>query len=310
MTAKSITVGGISVDLSNTGKVLFPDDGVTKGDLIEYYRDMAGRMLPYFRDRPVTMMRYPDGITGPRIVQKNVPDYFPGWASRTEVKKEGGTVRHVLIDKAATLVYLANQACIELHVFLSRTDRLDYPDQLVVDLDPPGSSEFDQARRCALWLRSLLEDELGLTSYVKTTGGHGLHVHVPLNRREGFDDVRAFARAAASVVAARHPDAITVEQRKDKRGGRVYADVMRDAYAQTVVAPYVVRGRPHALVATPLHWDEVEDTRLTPDRFSIRTVARRLDDTADPWADMSRRRYGLAGPRRRLAQINAAGAGE
>lgn len=310
MTAKSITVGGISVDLSNTGKVLFPGDGVTKGDLIEYYRDMAGRMLPYFRDRPVTMMRYPDGITGPRIVQKNAPDYFPGWASRTEVKKEGGTVRHVLIDKAATLVYLANQACIELHVFLSRTDRLDYPDQLVVDLDPPGSSEFDQARRCALWLRSLLEDELGLTSYVKTTGGHGLHVHVPLNRREGFDDVRAFARAAASVVAARHPDAITVEQRKDKRGGRVYADVMRDAYAQTVVAPYVVRGRPHALVATPLHWDEVEDTRLTPDRFSIRTVARRLDDTADPWADMSRRRYGLAGPRRRLAQINAAGAGD
>jgi bifunctional non-homologous end joining protein LigD len=143
MTAKSVTVGGIRVDLSNTGKVLFPDDGITKGDLIEYYRDMAGRMLPYFRDRPVTMTRYPDGINGPRIVQKNVPDYFPGWVSRTEVKKEGGTLWHVLGDKPATFVYLANQACIELHVFLSRTDRLDHPDQLVVDLDPPGSGGFD-----------------------------------------------------------------------------------------------------------------------------------------------------------------------
>lgn len=310
MTAKSsVTVGGIRVELSNTGKVLFPGDGITKGDLIEYYRHTAGRMLPYFRDRPVTMTRYPDGIKGPRIVQKNVPDYFPGWVTRTEVKKEGGTLRHVIGDKPATFVYLANQACIELHVFLSRTDRLDHPDQLVVDLDPPGSGGFEQARRCALWLRSLLEDELGLTSYVKTTGGRGLHVHVPLDRREGFDDVRAFARDAAGVLAARHPDVITIEQRKDKRGDRVYADVMRDAYAQTVVAPYVVRGRPGALVATPLHWDEVEDTGLVPDRFSIRTIAARLDSTADPWAGMSRRRYGLAGPRRRLARINAAGAG-
>jgi bifunctional non-homologous end joining protein LigD len=310
MTDKSVTVGGIRVDLSNTGKVLFPDDGITKGDLIEYYQDTAERMLPYFRDRPVTMMRYPDGITGPRIVQKNAPGYFPGWVTRTEVKKEGGTLRHVLCDKPATFVYLANQACIESHVFLSRTDRLDHPDQFVVDLDPPGSAEFGQARRCALWLRSLLEDELGLTTYVKTTGGHGLHVHVPLNRQEGFDEVRAFARDASAVIAARHPDVLTVEQRKDKRGGRVYADIMRNAYAQTVVAPYVVRGRPGALVATPLHWDEVEDTGLAPDRFSIRTIAGRLGDTADPWAGMSRRRYGLAGPRRRLAQINAAGAGE
>jgi bifunctional non-homologous end joining protein LigD len=310
MTAKSVTIGGIDVELSNTGKVLFPDDGITKGDLIEYYADMAERMLTYFRDRPVTMMRYPDGITGPRIVQKNVPRYFPGWVSRTEVKKEGGTVWHVLADKPATFVYLANQACIELHVVLSRTDRLEHPDQLVVDLDPPDSGEFNQARRCALWLRSLLEDELGLTSYVKTTGGRGLHVHVPLDRREGFDEVRAFAREAAGVVAARHPDVLTIEQRKDKRGDRVYGDVMRDAYAQTVVAPYVVRGRPGALVATPLHWDEVEDTRLAPDWFSMRTIGPRLERTADPWAGMSRRRYGLAGPRRRLAQIKAAGTGE
>jgi bifunctional non-homologous end joining protein LigD len=307
MTAKRVMAGGIGVELSNTGKVFYPGDGITKGDLIGYYRDMAGRMLPYLRDRPVTMARYPDGIAGPRIVQKNVPGHFPGWVTRTEVKKEGGTLRHVLCDKPATLVYLANQACIEVHVFLSRTGRLDRPDQLVVDLDPPGSGGFGQARRCALWLRRLLGDELGLTCYVKTTGGHGLHVHVPLNRRQDFDDVRAFARDAALLLAGRHPDDLTVEQRKDKRGGRVYADIMRNAYAQTVVAPYAVRARPGAPVATPLHWDEVEDGRLAPDRFTIRTIAARLDRVDDPWAGMSGRHYGVARLRRDLDRARADG---
>lgn len=305
MTAKIVTAGGISVELSNPGKVLFPDDKITKSELAGYYRRMAGRMLPYLRDRPLTMARYPDGIAGHRIVQKNVPDYFPAWVSRAEVKKEGGTVRHVICDKPATLVYLASQACIEPHVFLSRTDRIDHPDQLVVDLDPPDSGGFDAARRCALWLRALLEGDLGVTCYVKTTGGHGLHVHVPLDRRAGFDQVRAFARDAAALLAGRHPDVLTLEQRKGKRGGRVYADIMRNAYAQTVVAPYAVRARPGALVATPLHWDEVDDGRLSPGSFTLRTIAGRLDRADDPWAGMPRRRYGLARPARRLGGLAA-----
>jgi bifunctional non-homologous end joining protein LigD len=303
MTAQAVTVGGISVELSNTGKVFFPDEKITKGDVVEYYHGMADRMLPYLRDRPLTMMRYPDGITGHRIVQKNVPDYFPGWVSRAEVKKEGGTIRQVICDKPATLVYVANQGCIEPHIFLSRIDRLDHPDQLVVDLDPPDSSRFDAARRCALWLRTLFEDELGATCYVKTTGGHGLHVHVPLDRRADFDEVRAFVRAAAALVASRHPDVVTSEQRKDNRGGRMYLDIMRNAYAQTVVAPYAVRARPGALVATPLHWDELADSGLSPGSFTMRTIAGRLDRTDDPWAGMPRRRYGVAGLARRLGEL-------
>src|SRR5439155_23343201 len=150
----------------------------------------------------------------------------------------------------ATLVYLANQACIEIHGFTSRVDKLDAPDQVVFDFDPPDGKRFAEVRRAALWARDLLDGELGLTSFVRTTGGRGLHVHVGLNRRADFDEVREFAHRVAEMLARRHPDAITAEQRKDKRGDRIYADVMRNAYAQTVVASYGVRGRPGAPVAT------------------------------------------------------------
>jgi bifunctional non-homologous end joining protein LigD len=300
-----MTVSGITVELSNTGKVLFPDPGITKGELAGYYRDMAGRMLPYLRDRPLVMERYPDGITGERIVQKNVPRYFPDWVTRTEVKKQDGTLLQVVGDKPATLVYLANQACVEMHAFLSRIGALDRPDQLVFDLDPPDDQHFGQVRKLALELRELLEGELGLTAFVKTTGGRGLHVHVPLAARDDFDAVRQFARQVSEVLAAREPDLLTTQQRREGRGDRVYADVMRNAYAQTAVAPFSVRARPGAPVATPLAWDEVEDPGLTPRRFTLRTVGERLDKLgkSDPWAGLARRRYGLARPAERLERL-------
>ena len=153
-------VGGIPVQLSHLDKVFFPDDGITKGDLVAYYESMAPRIIGYLKDRPLVMDRYPDGITGQRLVQKNVPRYFPDWITRAEVKKQGGVVRHVICDKPATLVYLANQACIELHVFLSSLAALDRPDQLVFDLDPPDEAGFGLARRHALNLRELLEGDL------------------------------------------------------------------------------------------------------------------------------------------------------
>jgi bifunctional non-homologous end joining protein LigD len=302
---EAVKVSGITVELSNTGKTLFPADEITKGDLVGYYRDIAARMLPYLRDRPLSMERYPDGITGERIVQKNVPRYFPDWIARTPVKKQGGTLVQVICDRPATLVYLANQACIEMHAFLSRTGALERADQLIFDLDPPDDHRFDLVKQLALGLRHLLEEELGMTAFVKTTGGKGLHVHVPLNASDDFDTVRAFARQASEVLAAREPDSLTVEQRKDSRGDRVYSDVMRNAYAQTAVAPYSVRARPGAPVATPLDWAELEDPALTPHQFTLRTVGDRLDrlGASDPWAGMPRRRYGLARPAQRLAKL-------
>jgi bifunctional non-homologous end joining protein LigD len=302
--ADEITIGGITVPLSHPDKVLFPGDGVTKADLARYYADVADRMLPWLRDRPITMVRYPDGLDGQRFFQKNAPSYFPGWIRRVRVGKEGGEVEHVLCDKPATLVYLANQACIEIHAFLSRVDKLGAPDQMVFDFDPPDGERFGDVRRAALWARDLLDGELGLTSFVRTSGGRGLHVHVALNRRAEFEEVREFAHHAAEVLARRHPDAITVEQRKDKRGSRIYADVMRNAYAQTVTASYGVRARPGAPVATPLSWAEVEDDGLAPGRFTMATIRARLDGGTDPWADFAESRHGLGQAAKRLAKLD------
>jgi bifunctional non-homologous end joining protein LigD len=296
MAAQKLQAGRITVELSNTGKVLFPDGGFTKGDLIGYYYGVADRILPLLRDRPVTMIRYPDGITAHPILQKNAPDYFPDWITRAEVAKQGGTVHHVICDKPATLAYLANQACIELHVFLSRLAAVDRPDQLIFDLDPPDDQHFDGVRRAALLLRELLEGELGLTSFVKTTGGKGVHVHVPLRADDDFDAVRQFGRQVAEALTARAPDLLTTEQRKDKRSDLIYVDMMRNAYAQTAIAPYAVRGRPGAPVATPLHWAELDDAELSPRLFTIATVPdriARLTGRDDPWAGLPSRRYGL-----------------
>ena len=308
MTAEQIQAGGITVELSHTSKVLFPDDGITKGDLVTYYAGAAEVMLPWLRDRPVTMRRYPDGITGPGIIQKNVPRYFPDWITRAEVRKQGGSLQQVICDKPATIVYLANQACIEVHAFLSRLDRIDDPDQLIFDLDPPDANRFGDVRTIALRLRHLLEEELGLATFVKTTGGKGLHVHVPLNATADFDTGREFTQAVAALLAARNPDLATTEQRKDNRGDLIYLDVMRNSYAQLAVAPYSVRGRPGAHVATPLSWAEVEDDALSPGEFTIKTVPDRISGLrrdGDPWAGMGRRASGLTRAQERLRKLAA-----
>ena len=318
-TREQLKVGRLTVPLTNTGKVLFPDEEITKGDLIGYYHAAAEQMLPYLRERPLAMALYPDGITGERIFQKNVGRHFPDWIPRVEVGKQGGQLCQVVATKAADLVYLANQACIELHPFLSRVgrpgpqgqpsqaDQLHRPDMLIFDLDPPGTGHFEAVRTAALRLRQILEDDLGLAAFVKTTGSKGLHVQVPLNGREEFDPVREFAREVAEVLAAAEPDLVTVEQRKDARHGRVYADIMRNAYAQTAVAAYSVRARPGAPVAAPVSWDEVADPALAADRFTLRTMPDRLaqlSKAGDPWAGMSRHRQGLTRPRRLLARLH------
>src|SRR6266513_1845241 len=300
--ADEITVGGITVPITHPDKVLFPADGITKADLARYYADAADWMLPSLRDRPITMVRYPDGLDGQRFFQKNAPSYFPDWIRRVRVGKEGGEVEHAVCDKPATLVYLANQACIEIHAFLSRMDKLDAPDQMVFDFDPPDGKEFADVRRAALWARDLLDGDLGLTSFVRTTGGRGLHVHVGLNRRAVFGDVLEFTHRVAEMLARRHPDAITVEQRKDKRGMRIYADVMRNAYAQTVVASYGLRGRPGAPVATPLSWAEAEDERLDPAQFTMAAVRARIGGGQDPWAGFAGAARGLGAASKRLAR--------
>jgi bifunctional non-homologous end joining protein LigD len=306
MISEKRKVGRKTIALPNAEKVLFPGDGITKRDLVRYYRGAAGQMLPLLRDRPVSMTRFPDGITAPGIVQRCVPAYFPGWITRAQIHPEDGPLEQVICDKPATLMYLAGQGCIELHCFPSRLGQIREPDQLIFDLDPPDDHRFDDVRVSALRLGELLSDELGLPTFVKTTGGNGLHVHVPLTESEEFAAAREFARQVTELLAARNPDLVTTEQRTRKRGRRIYADIMRNAYAQLAIAPYSVRARPGAPVATPLSWDEVEAKGLSPDQFTLRTLPERIRKSrpaAGPWAGMARRRTGLARARASLRRL-------
>ncbi|MFI7382525.1 non-homologous end-joining DNA ligase [Streptomyces sp. NPDC049813] len=294
-----VRIGRRTVGVKRADKELFPQDGLTKADLVEHYRRVAPRMLPELRGRPLMLERMPDGIEGQRFYQKEVSDYFPDWVHRTVVDKEGGEVTHVVCDDEATLAYLAGQACITPHRWLSRADRPRHPDRLVFDLDPPAD-DFAPVRRAAHHLRELL-DELELASGLMTTGSRGLHVVVPLNRRDDADDVLAFARAAAHALAERHPDELTTEPRKAAREGRLYLDVARNGYAQTVVAPFAVRSRPGAPVAVPVAWDELDDPALNARRWTVADLGDRLDQ--DPWAGLARHGAGVGAADRRLRAL-------
>ncbi|KAA6217729.1 non-homologous end-joining DNA ligase [Streptomyces filamentosus] len=291
-----VRAGRRVVPVSRPEKVLFPEDGITKADLAAYYRAVAPRMLPHLRGRPLMLERRPDGIGGRGFMQKDVPDHFPEWVRRVELPKEGGTVTYVLCEDAATLVFLADQGCVTVHRWLSRADRPDHPDRLVLDLDPPDG-DFGQVREAARLLHGLL-DEVGLPSLPMTTGSRGLHVVVPLDRRAPFDDVRAFASDLAGVLADRHPDRLTTEARKKDRGGRLYLDVQRNGYGQTAVAPYAVRAHPGAPVAAPVTWDDLEDPGLGARHRSLADVDLLLKD--DPWSPAPRpRSLGAAADRLR-----------
>lgn len=295
--------GAITVETSNEDKLLFPADGITKGDLMDYYEAISDRLLPFLRDRPLVMQRFPDGVGAAGFYQKQVAEHFPEWISTVRVaRSQGGPQELVVCDKKATLVYLANLACIALHPWLSRTDRLDRPDQLVIDLDPPPDADFTVVREAARACRALF-DELDLPTFVKTTGSHGLHVVVPLDRSTDFESVREFAHDAMALLADRLPDRLTTEVRKAKRAGRVFLDVARNAYAQTAVAPYSVRPRPGAPVATPVAWRELSSVQAQS--YRVANLFRRLAQRDDPWAGWRRRARSLDAAHRRLAKLRA-----
>ncbi|MDQ5831929.1 MAG: non-homologous end-joining DNA ligase [Actinomycetota bacterium] len=287
------------VDITHPEKVLFPDDGVTKGELAEYYERVAQWMLPHIKGRPLSLQRFPAGIGQRGFFHKDVPDYFPAWVGRVEAAKHGGSVTHAIASDTRTLVYLANQNTITPHIWLSRADRIDRPDRLVIDLDPAPGSDFADVRRAARDAGELLR-EVGLEPFAQVTGSKGIHVWTPIQRRAGFDQVKEFADGLADVLTARNPDALTTEFRKAQRGGRILVDVLRNRYAQTVVPPYAVRPRAGAPVATPIEWGELSNSKLRPDGWTVRTVLRRLARKGDPWAAIGEEARGLAQPRKRL----------
>jgi bifunctional non-homologous end joining protein LigD len=282
---------------------MFPDEGITQGDLMEYYRRVAETMLPYLKGRPLTMQRFPDGIGDEGFYQKEAPDYFPDWIRRVsiEVKEEGQEQPQVICENVATLVYLVDQGCITPHVWLSRADKLTHPDRLIFDLDPPDD-DFELVRSAAQSLREMLEG-VGLLPFVMTTGSRGLHVVVPLDRSTDFDTVRSFAKNLAGVLAEREADRLTTKVRKDKRGNRLFLDYLRNSYGQNTVAPYAVRAKPGAPVATPLDWDELSDSNLHSQTYTLQNIFRRLGQKEDPWKGMMRHARSLSEPRRRLDNL-------
>lgn len=298
--ASTKNVAGHTIEVSNPDKVFFPDEGLTKGDLVDFYAHVAETALPYLADRPVALVRYPDGIDGPRFFQKDASDHFPDWVTTVTVERlQDGTLDHVIVDNPATLAYLADQGTIEFHTWLARADDLQRPDQAIFDVDPPGDDP-SAARAAARRVGRLLED-LGLAPLLKTSGSKGFHVHVALDGSDRFDNVRGFCGDVARLLARRHPKELTVEQRKDQRGDRVFIDYLRNAYGQHAVAPYTVRGRPGAPVATPLHWEELAGT--DPRAYSVRNVFRRLGQKADPWGGAWPKGRSLTEATRRLGEL-------
>ncbi|GAA2444545.1 non-homologous end-joining DNA ligase [Streptomyces glaucus] len=302
--ARTVRAGRRTVQVHRPDKVLLPGSpesgngkDCTKGDLVDYYRAVAPFLLPHLRGRPLMLERHPDGVDGPRFMQKNTPEHYPEWITRVELAKEGGTVRHTVCDDTATLVYLADQAAVTLHRWLSRTGAVDRPDRMVFDLDPAGDDDFARVREAAGLLGELLE-ALGLPAAPMTTGSRGLHVVVPLNGRHDFDEVRGFAREVADTLAAAHPDRLTTAARKKDRGDRLYLDVQRNGYAQTAVAPFTVRARPGAPVATPFSWDQLDDPALHARRWTVADAVEQA--RTDPWKGLLSRGRALGPARRRL----------
>jgi bifunctional non-homologous end joining protein LigD len=289
-----LKVGRRTVAISNPGKLLWPSDGITKLDLARYYERIAPTMLPHVKDRPMNLHVFPQGVESRGFFLQDIPDHFPDWIGRVTVPKKGGEVTHPVAREAATLPYLAGQNVITPHIWSSRVDKLDCPDHFVIDFDPPDGTAFADVRTAASAAGDAIR-ERGLEPFAMTTGSRGIHVLVPLKRTAGYDRVRAWTRALAEDLVEADPERLTLEHRIEKRGGRIYVDVLRNAAVHTTVAPYAVRPKPGAPVATPLHWDELGDGKLRPNGWTIATLFRRLDQQGDPWAGV--RRHARALPR-------------
>ena len=274
--------------ITHPEKVLFPDEGITKGEMASYYEAIAPLMIPHIIGRPVTMERYPSGIGAKGFMHKNLSKGFPEWLERVEAPKKDGTVHYPVVRDTRSLLWIANQNCITPHVWTSRAPNLYHPDVCVFDLDPMKDDEPNVLRSTALRVRQLLA-EIELNSWVKTSGSKGFHIVVPLDAKARFGEVSRFAHAVAKVLIARHPDTLTQEFAKKDRGDRILLDVGRNGYSATFAAPYAVRPKPGAPVSAPCSWEEIEQGRVGPRTFTLRTMAERVAKVGDVWSDMPER---------------------
>ena len=289
--------------ITHPEKVLFPDAGITKGELASYYETIAPVMLPHLRRRPITMERFHRGIGSPGFFQKDVIKGFPEWLERVEVPKHGGTVHHPIANNTRSLLWLANQNSITIHVWPSRTPNLYNPDICIFDLDPSKEDDVGTLVKAALNLRDLLS-ELGLPSWIKTSGSKGFHIAVPLDGKSDFGAVARFAHMVGKISVQRDPDNLTQEFSKVDRGGRILVDTGRNGYSATYAATYTVRAKPGAPVSAPCTWQELEKGNVGPRTFTLRTMAQRVSDVGDLWADLLKKKRSLKSPIERLQKLS------
>ncbi|MBI2544356.1 MAG: hypothetical protein HYW16_03930 [Candidatus Rokubacteria bacterium] len=274
---------GPEVKITNPKKIFWPAEGYTKGDLVAYYEAVAPLLLPYLKDRPLVLTRYPDGITGKSFFQKDAPEFVPGWV-RTErmySKDAEREIDYLIVNDVETLRYVVNLGTIPLHLWSSRLGSLDRPDWLILDLDPKGAP-FTDVVKVAQALHRIL-GELDLPNYVKTSGGTGLHVLVPLGARYTHEEARTFARLLALLGVEAAPEIATIARPVRAREGKVYVDFVQNGHGRTVVGPFSVRPLPGAPASCPLRWEEVT-ARLDPARFTIKTLPARFEKVPDPLA--------------------------
>ncbi len=285
--SEAIRVGRRAIEITHPDRALFPDPAITKLDLARHYERVAAVMLPHVRGRPLALQAFPQGIDRPGFFLKSIPRHFPDWIATATMDKKGGTVTHVVAENAATLVYLAGQNVITPHIWLSRADEPRKPDRLIIDLDPSPGVGFAAVRAAAREAGARLRDA-GLVPHAMVTGSRGIHVVCVLRRGPSFGEVHAYARAMAEAMVAENSARLTLEWRRADRGARIYLDVNRINYAQHAVAPYAVRPLPRAPVAMPIAWEELDDPRLTPDRWTVATAADRVAAQGDAWKGIGR----------------------
>src|SRR4051812_10424638 len=278
-TSQVAQVGKRKIELSNLDKVLYPADGITKAQLIEYYFKIAPTILAHVKGRPLSLVRFPDGVGGESFYQKNRPGWAPDWIEHVALGEEKKD--YVIATEEASLVWLANLACIELHQMHSRIPHFDKPDYIVYDFDPPETFAFKRVAELALEFKEHLE-QFGYHPFLKTTGRKGLHVVTPIEPKWDFHQPFEAAKSVAQPFVEARPSLLTLQIRKEHRGGKVLLDIYRNRQSQTIVAPYSVRGLPGAPVSTPLRWEELSSVE-SPKQFDLHNLPQRVLQNGDPW---------------------------
>jgi bifunctional non-homologous end joining protein LigD len=284
---RTVEVDGRQLVVSNLDKVLYPAAGFTKAHVLDYYVRIAAVMLPHLSGRPLTMLRYPDGVDGDRFFEKRCPGYRPDFVTTVPLGREGKDkrVEHCDIDSVATLAWVANLASLEIHTTMGRRPDTSVPTMVVFDLDPGAPADLVTCCRVAGWLRDVF-DRLGLESFPKTSGGKGLQVYVPINVATDYEATKGFARAVGQLLERVHADLVTTNMSKQERPGKVLVDWSQNTLTKTTVCAYSLRARPHPTVSTPVSWDEVADTAATGDADRLRFTAPEVLDRVAARGDL------------------------